>query len=193
MVRPRLLLLTVALVVSSACAASAPAYDYSKEPDPRKSEYELGPLDQLRVTVWKNPDLSTDVAVRPDGIVTLPLIGDVKAAGRTPSELQKEIQKRYGEYVRLDGTTVSVGVSQVNSYSFAVSGNVERAGVFREKNYVTVLEAIALAGGPNRFAGNLAYVVRGKRKIPIDITRAALGDNPAENVVVLRGDIIVVQ
>lgn len=67
------------------------------------------------------------MTVRPDGIVTLPLIGDVKAAGRAPSQIQKEISKRYAEYVRLDETAVSVGVAQVNSYSFTISGSVEKA------------------------------------------------------------------
>lgn len=194
----RILLIALLLLSSFAavgCGATVPPYDYTKEPDPRKSEYEIGALDQLKVTVWKNAELSAEVGVRPDGIVTLPLIGDVKASGRTPTSLQKEIQKRYGEFVRLDGATVSVGVTQVNSYSFSVSGNVEKPGIFKERNYVTVLEAIALAGGANKYAGNLAYISRQhpQRKVPIDLKRAALGEIPEENVVVLRGDLIVVQ
>jgi len=195
MVRLRPLLFAFVLGSSLGCGASVPAYDYTKEPDPRKAEYELGALDQIKVTVWKNPDLSAEVTVRPDGIITLPLIGDVKASGRTPTALQKEITKRYGEFVRLEGTTVNVGVAQVNSYSFTVSGNVEKAGVYKERNYVTVLEAVALAGGANKYAGNTAYINRAHppRKVPIDLKRAASGDIPEENVVVLRGDIIVVQ
>lgn len=194
MVRLRPLLLAFVVGSSSSCAATVPSYDYAKEPDPRKAEYELGPLDQIKVTVWKNPDLSTEVTVRPDGIITLPLIGDVKASGRTPTALQKEVTKRYGEFIRLD-STVNVGVAQVNSYSFTVSGNVEKAGVYKERNYVTVLEAIALAGGANKYAGNTAYINRmhPPRKVPIDLKRASAGEIPEENVVVLRGDIIVVQ
>ncbi|MBX3231185.1 MAG: polysaccharide biosynthesis/export family protein [Labilithrix sp.] len=193
--RLRSLLLALAVFSSVACGATVPPYDYAKEPDPRKSEYEIGALDQIRVTVWKNPDLSAETTVRPDGIITLPLIGDVKAAGRTPTALQKEITKRYGEFVRLEGTTVNVGVAQVNSYSFTVSGNVEKAGVYKERNYVTVLEAIALAGGANKYAGNTAFIVRShpSRKVPIDLKRAAAGEIPEENVVVIKGDIIVVQ
>lgn len=187
------LLAALVLLVSSGCGHTT-AYDYAKEPDPRKSEYEIGPLDQLKVVVWKNPELSADVVVRPDGIVTLPLIGDVKAAGRTPSQIQKDITKRYANFVRIEESVVSVGVSQVNSYSFTISGNVEKAGVYSAKNYVTALEAIAMAGGPNKYAGGEAFVVRGSptRKIPIDIKQASSAEHPEQNVVVLRGDLIVV-
>lgn len=193
---PRSLLtsLTLALAVALGACSSVPPYDYRKEPDPRAKEYEIGPLDQLKVVVWKNQELSAEVTVRPDGVVTLPLIGDVKAAGRPPSQIQKEISKRYAEYVRLDETAVSVGVSQVNSYSFTISGNVEKAGVYSQKSYVTVLEAIAMSGGPNKYAGKEAYIVRGTpaRRIPIDMKRASSGEHPEENLVVLRGDLIVV-
>ena len=190
-----LLVLVSALVVASAAACgSTVAYDYRKEPDPRTKEYEIGPLDQLKVVVWKNAELSAEVTVRPDGIVTLPLIGDVKAAGRTPSQIQREVSKRSSEFVRIEESVVSVGITQVNSYSFTISGNVEKAGVYKERSYVTAMEAIALAGGPNKYAGTAAYIVRGSppRKIPLDLKRASSGEHPEENLVVLRGDLIVV-
>jgi len=195
--RPRfaaLASLVVLVVTVLLGCASAPQYDYSKEPDPRKKEYEVGPLDQLKVVVWNHAELSADVTVRPDGVVTLPLIGDVKAAGQVPSQMQKELNKRYAAYVRIEETSVSVGVAQVNSYNFTISGNVEKAGVYSQRSFVTVMEAIALAGGPNKYAGGSAYIVRGQptRKVPIDIKRASSGDHPDENVVVLKGDLIVV-
>src|ERR1700731_864400 len=87
-----------------ACLASgchsAPLYDYKSEPDPRASEFKVGPLDLISVVVWKNKDLSADVVVRPDGIVTLPLIGDVRAAGRTPSDIKAEVTHRLTDFVR---------------------------------------------------------------------------------------------
>ena len=196
--RPRLPSLLVSLVAllllaSSGCGGAA-AYDYKKEPDPRVGEYQVGPLDQLKVVVWKNQELSADVVVRPDGVVTLPLIGDGKAACRTPSQIQKEISMRYANYIRVEESVVSVGVTQVNSLNFSISGNVEKAGVYQVKSYVTVLEAIATAGGTNKYAGTSCYIIRGapSRKIPIDLKRAASGEHPEENVVVLRGDLIVV-
>jgi polysaccharide export outer membrane protein len=184
------------LLISSGTAgcASVPRYDYKAEPDPRTKEFIVGPLDQLSVVVWKNRELSADVVVRPDGIITLPLIGDVKAAGRTPSELQKEIAKRYSVFVRDEEMVLSVGVSSVNSYQFTVMGSVEHGGLMSARSYLTVMEALAMAGGPNRFAGNSLYIVRGTpaRRIPIDIKPASSGEHPEENLVVLRGDLIVV-
>jgi polysaccharide export outer membrane protein len=187
------LLVSLVLVTSLGCS-SATSYDYKKEPDPRASEYQVGPLDQLKVVVWKNPELSADVVVRPDGVVTLPLIGDVKASGRTPTQIQKEITQRYANYIRVEESVVSVGVAQVNSLTFTISGNVEKAGVYAVKSYVTLLEALATAGGTNKYAGSQAYIVRGtpSRKIPIDLKAAASGEHPEQNLVILRGDLIVV-
>lgn len=184
----------IAAVLGSAGCASTSSYDYRREPDPRASEYLIGPLDQLSIVVWKNQELSAEVSVRPDGIVTLPLIGAVKAAGRTPSDLQKELAKRYADYVRAEEVVVAVGVTAVNSYQFTVSGNVEHSGVFSSRSYVTAVDAIAMAGGPNRFAGDELYVIRGTpaRRIPIDLRRATSGAHPEENLVLIRGDLIVV-
>lgn len=184
---------TVTLLSIVSCRGT-PTYDYKKEPDPRTSEFQVGPLDQLSIVVWKNRDLSVDVTVRPDGIVTLPLIGDVKAGGRTPSQIQKEISKRYADFVRGEESVISVGVSQVNSYYFTISGHVERPGLYPSKSYVTAAEAVAMAGGPNRYAGDSVYVVRGTpvRRIPIDLRRATSGEHPEENIVILRGDVIFV-
>lgn len=191
--RALVLVLSLLLVTSLGCS-SAVSYDYKKEPDPRASEYQVGPLDQLKVVVWKNPELSADVVVRPDGVVTLPLIGDVKASGRTPTQIQKEITQRYANYIRVEESVVSVGVAQVNSLTFTISGNVEKAGVYAVKSYVTLLEALATAGGTNKYAGSAAYIVRGtpSRKIPVDLKAAASGEHPEQNLVILRGDLIVV-
>jgi len=175
------------------CGTHAP-FDYRREPDPRASEYLIGPLDQLSIVVWKNQELSAEVSVRPDGVVTLPLIGAVKAAGRTPSDLQRELAKRYADYVRAEEVVVAVGVTAVNSYAFTVSGNVEHSGVYTSRAYVTAVDALAMAGGPNRFASDEIYVIRGTpaRRIPIDLRRATSGAHPEENLVLIRGDLIVV-
>jgi polysaccharide biosynthesis/export protein len=187
-------ILVVACLGLVGCHPSAPLYDYRKEPDPRGQEFQVGPLDQLQVTVWKNRDMSAEVTVRPDGLITLPLIGDVKAAGRTPSELQKDIAKRLSDYLREEELAVSVGITAVNSYHFTVLGAVEHAGYYTSRTYVTAVEAVAIAGGPNRFAGNEVMIIRGNpaRKIPIDLRRATSSEHANENLVVLRGDLLVV-
>ncbi len=175
-------------------AACGPAlYDYSKEPDPRKGEFVVGVNDAMRINVWKNPELSVDARVRPDGTITMPLIGDIKAAGRTPSSLKAEIAKRLASFVRDEGAIVSVAVTEVNSYHFTVAGQVERAGVMTAKNYVTASEAVAMAGGLNRFANphKLTLVrndLHGTRRIPLDYERIASGQHPEEDLVLLAGD-----
>ena len=182
------------LGVLAAGCRSTPFYDYKSEPDPRASEFKIGPLDQISVIVWKNKDLSADVVVRPDGIVTLPLIGDLRAAGRTPSDIKTEVTHRLTDFVRNEEIVVSVVVAQVNSYYFTVSGNVEHSGLYTAKTYVSAVEAIAMAGGPNRFAGDSIYIVRGQpaRRIPIDLSSATSGEHPEQNLIVVRGDVIVI-
>lgn len=187
----------LALTALVACAHGRPIYDYSHEPDPRHSEFVVGPADVLRVNVWKDQELSTDATVRPDGTVTLPLVGDIPAAGHTPSQIRQEIVDRLGKYLKSDAVTVTVAILTVNSYKFTVSGNVEKPGLFGSPSYLTVSEAVALAGGPNRYA-NLSQAVlvrkdgRRTKVIPIDLESLLAGRYPEQNVVVLAGDTLYV-
>jgi polysaccharide export outer membrane protein len=188
-----------ALALAALCAGCGPAihYDYSKEPDPRKQEYVIGAADGLHITVWNNPQLSTDVHVRPDGTITLPLLGDVAAAGKTPGQLKWEVIKKLQQFVKDESAVVTIAVSDPNSYRFMVSGNVEHSGMFTAKYFVTVSEALAMAGGPNKFAGYLVTIVRSSgdgqvRRIPIDYRRVASGAHPDENLPLISGDILFV-
>ncbi len=197
MTRGSLLAASLALGLSLA-ACAGPSYDYSKEPDPRKTEYVIGVSDGLRVNVWKNPELSTSGTVRPDGTITMPLIGDIHAAGRTASQLTEEIGRRLKMFVKEESTPVSIAVTEVNSYRFTVSGNAERPGVFNLKYYATVGDAIALAGGLNKFASAKKVVILrqqpngGVRKVPINFDRISSGDHPEENIVILPNDTVFV-
>ncbi len=189
-----------ALLTLLAACASAPSarYDYSKEPDPRRSEYVIGVADHLAIQVWKNPDLSREVTVRPDGTITMPLIGDLKADGRTPSQLRSEITRQLGKFVRDESAVVTIAVTSINSYSFIVTGNVEHPGVFNSQKYVTVFEAIQLAGGPNRFASPADTKLMRRerdgtlRTIPIDYPAVLEGKQPYANLVLMSGDQVVV-
>ena len=187
----------IGLLLSLASCATA-AYDYSKEPDPRKREFVLGVNDAIKINVWKNPELSVDARVRPDGTVTMPLIGDLQAAGRTPSSLRAEITKKLASYIRDENAIVSIAVTEVNSYQFTVAGNVEHAGLMASKNYVTASEAIAMAGGLNRFANpHKLMLVRsdkaGTRRIPLDYDRISSGQHPDEDLVLIAGDTLFAQ
>jgi len=186
------------LIGLAACHSSEPKYPYAKEPDPRGSEYIIGVSDDLEISVWKNRDLDTKIAVRPDGNITMPLLGDVQAVGLTPTQLKTAISKRLAAFVRDEEAVVTVSVSGVNSYFVTVAGNVTTPGRIASKSYLTVADAIALAGGPNRFASpNEVVVLRhedeGKMKrIPIDYTQISEGRNLEQNIVLLRGDRIFI-
>jgi polysaccharide export outer membrane protein len=197
--RPRVLALALATqaLCLAACAATTPYYDYSKEPDPRNLEYVIGVADGLQITVWKNEDLSTAAVVRPDGTITMPLIGDIKAVGRTPTELRAEITSRLSKFIKDESAVVTIAITEVNSYRFTVAGNVEGPGVYAAQNYVTVSEAIALAGGPNKFAQRAGLVLirqdrqTGKyRRIPINYDDVRSQKRPEANLVLMPGDTV---
>jgi polysaccharide export outer membrane protein len=196
----KLFLSAMALVIIATMGCSAPieGYNYRREPDPRKHEYIVGVSDLLHITVWRNADLSTDARVRPDGTITMPLIGDLKAAGRTPGELRGEIQQKLGAFVKDESAVVTVAVTEVNSYRFTVSGNVEHPGTFNSRYYVSVAEAVAMAGGPNRFATPTRVVIvrqerNGRvRQIPINYEDVRSGERPDQDLVLVAGDTVFV-
>lgn len=179
------------------CGAHVPDYDYSQEPDPRTREFVLGISDGIRIHVWNNPELTTEATVRPDGTVTMPLIGDLEAAGKTPSSLRSNIRERLSEYIVIENSSVTVAVTSVNSYRFTVSGEVSEPGIHTSQHYVTVAEAIAMAGGFTRFADKDEITLQRRdresaevREIPIAYRAIASGERPEMNLVLLPGDSI---
>jgi polysaccharide biosynthesis/export protein len=191
----RELLMFCSLLAALAGCASYRAFDYASEPDLRRVEYVIGPSDVIRINVWHMPDLSGDAKVRPDGTVTLPLVGDVPAAGRTPSGLRTEIESRLKSFVKDDSVQVSVAMAEVNSYQFTVSGYAEHPGLFNARQFLTVTEAVALAGGPSRYASLSKIVIirpssSGPRRIPIDLGAIYSGEHPEMNIVIVAGDTI---
>jgi polysaccharide export outer membrane protein len=187
---------TFLLVLGGACATQS-SYDYGREPDPRAVEFPIGPGDRLQINVWRDQELTTDARVRPDGAITVPLVGDVRAAGRTSSQIRDEIQQKLTAFMKSETAKVTVIVAEVRSYYFTVSGNVERPGLYRATSYVTVLEAIAMAGEPNRYADSdrltlLRRASNGVKRIPIDYEIMRKGLRMEQNIVVLAGDNIVV-
>jgi polysaccharide biosynthesis/export protein len=172
----------------------APAYDYSKEPDPRKMEFVIGASDTVRITVWKNPELTAEATVRPDGTITMPLVGDLHAVGKTPTQLRDEIGRKLSAFIKDETATVTVALTAIASYRFTVSGNFEHPGIFTSRYYVQVAEAIAMAGGINRFANpHKLLIIRPDktnkvRRIPIDYDRVSSGEHPEENLVLMAGD-----
>ena len=189
---PLLVLLCAALLSCGGCggqAVDAAVYADAARTDPRTHPYVIGVSDLLRVTVWKDASLSADVVVLPDGTVTLPLVGEIAAAGSTAATLQQKLAERLAAYSK--DPVVTVAVVEVNSYRFTVAGNVEHAGMFTSRYFVTVSQAIALAGGPNRYAATHDItVVRGSRRIPIDYDAILSGKHLEQDIAVLAGDSI---
>ena len=162
--------------------------------NPPTADYQIGPEDVLDISVWKNPELSRKVPVRPDGKISLPLVNDIQAAGLTPSELREQLAKKLAEFVPTP--EVAVIVSEVQSLKVSVVGAVKTPGRFLLKSPATVLECIALAQGLTEFANRDKIVVlrqqgNGTQRIPFNYRKVAESSDQ-DNFVVKPGDIIVV-
>lgn len=199
LVRVVTLLVMLTAMAATGCGPKAPVYDYSQEPDPRTTEYVLGIGDAIAVNVWQNEGLNTEAVIRPDGTITMPLVGDLRAAGETPTTLKQMIKDRLADFVKVEGSAITVAVREASSYRFTVSGEVVRPGVFPSNYYVTVAEAIALAGGFTRFARRNEMVLMRRdaksgevRQIPLAYDLLASGKRPDMNLVLLSGDSLYV-
>lgn len=161
------------------------------------SDYIIGPEDVLEITVWKNNDLSKTVQVRPDGRISIPLIGDVSAVGKTSVQLTQEIADRLKSY--MENPTVSIVVKEVNSYSIFLLGEVVKPGRLPLKTKTTLLQAITLAGGFSPVAARNKIVIfrfgkdgEGLTKIKASYDDIVLRDGTKQNIELMPGDQIVV-
>ncbi len=173
----------------------------SQPPAPVEAEvqpdgYVIGEDDVLAVNVWKEPEISRSVPVRPDGKISLPLIGDLRASGRTPVQLQDDIKRQLLNY--LSDPEVSVIVQEAKSQKFNILGEVARPGSYVLSRSMTVLDAIAVAGGFRDFAKtSKVYVLRvnadGSRAcIPFNYKEVIRGRKLSQNVELETRDTVVV-
>ena len=177
-----------------AAPAVPPSSDRASRIVAEEADYRIGTEDVLDISVWKAPELSRTVPVRPDGKVSLPLINDIQAAGLTPSALREELAKRLSEYV--PSPEVAVIVREVHSAKVSVIGSVRNPGRYELKSAATVLELIALAQGFTDFANRDRIVVLRQKngtqtRIPFNYRKIADGSEQ-DNFFVQPGDIIVV-
>jgi polysaccharide export outer membrane protein len=187
------------------CLFTFAAASFAAPPQPQKNEpaqapppdYVVGPEDVLDISVWKNTDLSRVVIVRPDGMISLPLVGDIKAAGLSPEQLKSAVEKKLREYS--ETAVVSVIVQAVNSYKVFVLGEVRTPGVQVYKANATVLQAITLAGGFTEYASkNKIVLIRKKKDGSEEKTRlrfkdlVSIDENDNKNMVLKPGDTIFV-
>ena len=159
------------------------------------ADYKIGPQDVVRIDVWKEPEISRTIPVRPDGKISLPLLNDVQAAGLTATQLGNAIHDGLTKY--LNNPQVTVTVMEINSRRVYVTGEVLRAGALPLLPNMTVLQALSSAGGFTQFAKlKSIYVLRnedGKQvKHPFNYKEVVKGKNQEQNILLLPGDVIVV-
>jgi polysaccharide biosynthesis/export protein len=184
------------LLVFAGSAAVALAQEERAQPTGAEAQqplaYTIGPADVLQVSVWKEPELSREATVRLDGVVTIPLLGDIPAAGKTPTELADDISKKLAKFI--EKPRVSVGIAQANSSRIYIIGQMVRSGEFPLSRRMTVLQGLALAGGFKEFAKTESIVIvrQDLAVIPVNYKRIADGKDMSQNVALTAGDTIVV-
>ena len=190
-------LLFALLLASPAPAANLPAAAVVPEAKAAaaNSDYIIGSGDVLDISVWKDSTLTRTVVVLPDGTISFPLVGELKAEGKTVDELKQELEKKLARYV--SDLVLSVEVKQCNSMMVYVIGRVNSPGRQILNSRVTVLQALAMAGGPNPFAKkNDINILRqdGDKTVTFrfrydDVVE---GENMSDNIQLKRGDVVVV-
>lgn len=180
------------LALSPLAAITAEAQEGSRE---IPVEYTIGPEDVLEISVWKEPDLQREVLVRPDGNISFPLAGDVKAAGETPEQVQRTITQKLRKYI--PDPVVTVTLVTIGANKIYVIGQVNSPGEYVIGRYVDVMQALTLAGGLTPFASeNKIKVLRregGKEFVlPFRYADVKKGKNIQQNVILKGGDTVVV-
>jgi polysaccharide export outer membrane protein len=195
-------ILAVALLAGGCADVSAPpeAAVGASAPAPGEGgDYRIGVDDRVQVTVWRNPELSINVPVRPDGKISVPIIGDVEAGGRTPSEVAESIKQKLSTYIR--EPNVAVILTELRSHEFLtrvrITGAVRTPKSIPHRQGMTVLDAVLEAGGVNDFASPNRTKLYRKSGSKTEVLEIELGDilnkgQLATNLLVRPGDVITV-
>ena len=163
---------------------------------PLPSDYTIGPDDVLGIVFWRDADMTGDVTVRPDGNITLPLLGDIKAAGLRPTELRDQITKAASKLIA--DPNVTVVVRQINSRNVFVTGGVARPGAYPVSGQMTVLQIITVAGGLTEFADakniSIIRVENGQtQRFKFNYNDVLDGKKMEQNILLKPGDTVLVK
>ena len=158
-------------------------------------DYLIAPADVLEISIWGEKELIRQVVVRPDGKVSFPLIGDIEVADKTTTQVKNEIEKKIREYI--PDAIASVIVTQLGSLQYYVVGKVAKPGVYNVSRPITVLQALALAGGLTPFAKQdeiliIRYYGKKTIKIPFNYKEVKKGEHLEQNILLQRGDVVLV-
>ena len=186
----QLVAVALAVLVLGGCAHNRKAVK-AHDPD---QPFRIGREDVLDISVWRDTDLSRTLPVRPDGMITMPIVGDITAEGKTPNELADEIKAKLQAYVQEPKVTVIV--REVNSSRVFVTGEVARPGAYPLRGRLSVLQAVALAGGLTAFADSDGILVirRGADggQIPVRYSEILADEEQKAEVLLAPGDTVVV-
>ena len=188
----RLLLLVASLLFVCGAAGAA---DNESPPSAAGHDYQISPGDILQVTVWKEDGMDQKVAVRPDGGISFPLIGNTQVAGKTVDQIQHEVTQRLSKFI--PEPVVNVTVLETQGNTIFVIGKVNKPGGIEAGRYIDVMQALSMAGGLTPFASeNKIKVLRrvnGKMSVfPFEYGEVKRGDNLDQNIVLKGGDTVVV-
>jgi polysaccharide export outer membrane protein len=154
--------------------------------------FKIGPEDVLAIDVWKEPDLSGLVQVRPDGRISPRLIPEVEVAGLTPDQLSEKLRAEFGKLVL--NPIVQVVVRGVRSRKYYINGNVSKTGAFPLVVPITVLEALTIAGGLNEWADKKNIIImRGDKRLKFNYKDVIKGKNMSQNIFLENGDFVIVE
>lgn len=195
----RILLPLIAALTVAGCATSAyPPAPVSAAEKMSSSNYLIGPGDSLNVVVWRNPELSMTVPVRPDGKITTPLVEDIPASGKTPSQLARDIEKALSKYIQEPVVTV-VATNFVGPFSqqIRVIGQAAKPQALQYRENMTVLDVMIAVGGITEFAaGNKASILRtvdGKQQqLSVRLDDLLKDGDVSANVELRPGDVLII-
>ena len=185
--------LTAALVLAGALGSLLPALAQEESQSP--NDFHIGVSDVLTISVWKNPELSAQVPVRPDGKIALPLVGEVQAAGLTPDQLRQDLNGQFASFVT--APTISVVVNQINSMKVFIVGEVRSPGSYDIIQPTRLMQALAMAGGLSEYADKSDVLVlrqagSTENRIIVSVKGITNGKKLADNILLEPGDTIVV-
>lgn len=186
------------LILALVASASAQVVIRSEEDPP--NAYAIGVGDVIEISVWKSPELSVSVPVRPDGRVSVPLLGDIQAAGMTPLALKEKLAVDFKKYVT--APEVSVVIKEINSRKVFVTGEVKTPGAFDLQPRAKLMQILAMAGGLTPYAKGKVIVLRDNResrdtggnpekRFEIELKTIISGKRPQDNIVLQPGDTLV--
>lgn len=187
----------VATLVLAGCASTGALPPAPASVDVPSLRYRIGPLDTLNIVVWRNPEVSATVTVRPDGFISAPLVEDTQAAGRTPADLSRELEKSLAKYIRDPIVTVVVQRSQgVYADQVRIVGEAAKPQAIAYRQNMTLLDVMIEAGGMTDFAnGNGAVLIRtsdGGKQYSLRLRDLLGRGDISANVNVMPGDIIII-